>query len=160
MGAVAPNDTIVEAVLAQVGEKTSDPNEGPQSGSSPHKARITVSFFEFEKRVKMSEVNTGDVMLDIKRACEDFPEASLTFAKDNMGPPTGKPINLEVRGEDYFTLIEEVEKIKKVMENMNLEGVDQLKTDLETGKPMLEVSINQEAARRFGAGAPCRLRGP
>jgi multidrug efflux pump len=150
MGAVAPNDTIVEAVLAQVGEKTSDPNEGPQSGSSPHKARITVSFFEFEKRVKMSEVNTGDVMLDIKRACEDFPEASLTFAKDNMGPPTGKPINLEVRGEDYFTLIEEVEKIKKVMENMNLEGVDQLKTDLETGKPMLEVSINQEAARRFG----------
>ena len=150
MTALAPNDTIVEAVLAQVGEKTSDPNEGPQSGSSPHKARITVSFYEFEKRVKMSDVNTGDVMLDIKRACANFPEAALTFAKDNMGPPTGKPINLEVRGENYFTLIEEVEKIKKVMENLNLEGVDQLKTDLEMGKPMLEVSINQEAARRFG----------
>ena len=49
--AIAPHDTLVEAMLAQVGEKTSDPNEGPQSGSSPHKARITVSFLEYSDRV-------------------------------------------------------------------------------------------------------------
>lgn len=148
--ALKKNDVIVEAVLAQVGEKTADPNEGPQSGSSPNKARITVSFFEFEKRVFLTDVSTSEIMLDIKEACSDFPEAQLTFAKDNMGPPVGKPINVEVRGEDYITLISEVEKIKKKMEDANIPGVDQLKTDLEIGKPMLEISINQEAARRFG----------
>ncbi len=148
--AVEPNKDIVEAVLAQVGEKTADPNEGPQSGSSPHKARITVSFLEFEKRVFINDESTSQIMLDIKNACKDFPEAQLTFAKDNMGPPTGKPINVEVKGEDYLTLITEVEKIKKKMEDANIAGVDQLKTDLELGKPMLEVSINQEASRRFG----------
>lgn len=147
---LSPDSAIVEAVLAQVGEKTSDPNEGPQSGSSPHKARITVSFLEFEKRVFISDKSTSAVMTDIKNACQNFPEAKLTFAKDNMGPPTGKPINVEVKGEDYLTLIEEVEKIKKKMEDANLKGVDQLKTDLELGKPVLEISINQEAARRFG----------
>jgi len=148
--AIANDSAIVEAVLAQVGEKTSDPNEGPQSGSSPHKARITVSFLEYEKRVFLSETSTSEIMKNIKAACADFPEAQLTFAKDNMGPPAGKPINLEVKGEDYLTLIAEVEKIKVKMEAENLKGVDQLKTDLELGKPVLEIDINQESARRFG----------
>lgn len=148
--AVEENDIIVEAVLAQVGEKTADPNEGPQSGSSPNKARITVSFLEFEKRVFLTDTSTSKIMQDIKNACLNFPEAKLTFAKDNMGPPVGKPINVEVKGEDYLTLIEEVEKIKKKMEAANIPGVDQLKTDLELGKPMLEISINPESSRRFG----------
>lgn len=148
--AVAPHDTIVEAVLAQVGEKTADPNEGPQSGSSPNKARITVSFFEYEKRIFMKDISTSVIMQEIKDACADFPEAQLTFAKDAMGPPVGKPINVEVKGEDYLVLIEEVEKIKKKMEAAQIPGVDQLKTDLEIGKPMLEVNIDREAARRFG----------
>jgi multidrug efflux pump len=147
---IAKDSVIVEAVLAQVGEKTADPNAGPQSGSSPNKARITISFFEFEKRVFLSETNTSEIMKNIKAACADFPEAQLTFAKDNMGPPVGKPINVEVKGEDYLTLIAEVEKIKAKMEAENLDGVDQLKTDLELGKPVLEINVNQEAARRFG----------
>lgn len=150
--AIAPYKPLIEATLAQVGEKTSDPNEGPQSGSSPNKARITVSFLEFEKRALMDGelISTSKIMQDIKDSCRDFPEAQLTFAKDNMGPPVGKPINVEVRGEDYLTLIGEVEKIKKKMEDAQIPGVDQLKTDLELGKPMLEISINREAARRFG----------
>lgn len=148
---IEPYDTIVEAMLAQVGERTSDPQEGPSSGSSPHKARITVSFLEFEKRVEaMPGVSTSDIMQKIKDACADIPEAQLTFSKDNMGPPVGKPINVEVKGEDYLTLIGEVEKIKQKMEAAQLPGVDQLKTDLEIGKPQLEVTIDREAARRFG----------
>ncbi len=149
--AVQKDSVIIEAILTQVGEKTADPNEGsPNMGSSPNKARITVSFFEYEKRVFLSDVNTSDIMSNIKDATKDFPKAQITVGKDNMGPPVGKPINVEVKGENYLTLIEEVEKIKKKMEDANLKGVDQLKTDLELGKPMLEVSINQEAARRFG----------
>lgn len=148
--AVQPYDTIVEAILAQVGEKTSDPNEGPQMGSSPNKARITVSFFEYERRIFMDKTSTSLIMQKIKEACADIPEAQLTFTKDAMGPPVGKPINVEVKGEDYITLIHEVEKLKKKMEAAQIPGVDQLKTDLELGKPMLEINIDREAARRFG----------
>ncbi|MBR9860140.1 efflux RND transporter permease subunit [bacterium] len=149
--AIQPYDTLVEAMLAQVGEKTSDPNEGPQNGSSPHKARITVSFLEYSDRVFIEDnVSTSIIMQEIKNACKDFPEARLTFSKDAVGPPVGKPINVEVKGEDYLTLIDEVEKIKQKMEDADIAGVDQLKTDLELGKPMLEITINREAARRFG----------
>ncbi len=150
IAAVEPNKVIVEAVLAQVGEKTADPNAGVQVGSSPNKGRITVSFLEYQKRVFLTDVSTFDIMSDIKEACRDFPEAEVTFSKDAVGPPVGKPINVEVKGEDYLTLIKEVEKIKKKMEDANIPKVDQLKTDLELGKPMLEITINREAARRFG----------
>ncbi len=148
--AIAPDSAIIEATLAQVGEKTADPNEGPQTGSSPHKARITVSFLEYDQRVNISDRSTNEVMSNIKKALKDFPSASITISKDKMGPPVGKPINLEVKGKDYLELISYVETLKKMMEDANVPGVDQLKTDLELGKPMLEVSVNRDAARRFG----------
>lgn len=148
--AIEPNMNIVEAVLVQVGEKTSDPNEGPQAGSSPHKARITVSFPEYQDRVFVSDVSTREIMRDIREAVKGYPKASITIAKSQDGPPTGKPINVEVSGDNYLELIGFVEKVKQKMEEENVPGVDQLKTDLELGKPMLEVSVNRDAARRFG----------
>ena len=36
---IEPYGKIVEAVLSQIGENTSDPNAGPEFGASPHKAR-------------------------------------------------------------------------------------------------------------------------
>ncbi|MBO6517357.1 MAG: efflux RND transporter permease subunit [Bacteroidia bacterium] len=130
--AIEPYDTMVEAVLAQVGDKTSDPNSGsPQMGPSPNKAKIVVSFIEYKYRVFMDGmISTSEMMTKIKEACADFPEARLTFAKDANGPPVGKPINLEIMGEDYLTLIEQMEAIKKKMEDADVPGVDQLQTDL------------------------------
>jgi multidrug efflux pump len=148
--AIAPYQNIVEASLAQVGEKTADPNEGPQTGSSPHKARITVSFLDVDQRVKVTDVSTNEVMKAIKDELRDFPSASITISKDKMGPPVGKPINIEVKGKSFIELLTYVEELKKVMEDANIAGVDQLKTDLELGKPMLEISVDRDAARRFG----------
>ena len=148
-GVVEKDSIIVEAVLAQVGENTGDPQEGIQPGSSPNKAKITVSFLDFDKRVFLSDVSTKDIMSNISAAVKDFPEAKITVSKDKIGPPVGKPINVEVRGEDYTELVSYVEVIKKVMEDAHVEGVDQLKTDFELSKPMLEINIDRDAGRRF-----------
>ena len=145
-----PHQNIVEAVLAQVGEKTADPNEGPQAGSSPNKARITISFLESEKRVKISKVSTKEIMENIRSEVEQYTAAKITVSKDRMGPPVGKPINLEVKGEDYDKLIVIVERILKVLEDQKVPGVDKLKTDLELDKPEILISVNRDAAQRFG----------
>lgn len=147
---IKKDSIIIEAMLAQVGEKTADPNEGPQTGSSPHKARITVSFLEFEKRQALTDRKTSEIMADIKEVLRDYPAASITISKDKGGPPVGKPINVEVKGKDYLELIAYAEQLKQMMEDANIPGVDKLKTDLELGKPMLEVTVDREAARRFG----------
>lgn len=149
--AVAPYRPIVESVLAQVGEGTADPNSGPQQGSSPHKARITVSFYEYEKRIDSMDVSTSEVMEVIRGAVTGVPEvASLSVGKDNAGPPTGPPINIEISGEDYDKLITLTNDVKEYLEEADVPGVDQLKTDLELGKPELIVHIDRDAARRYG----------
>ena len=89
-------------------------------------------------------------MADIKEVLRDYPAANITISKDKGGPPVGKPINVEVKGKDYLELIAYVEQLKQLMEDANIPGVDKLKTDLELGKPMLEVTVDREAARRFG----------
>ncbi len=148
--AIEPNKNIVEAVVTSVGEGTSDPNEGPSQGSSPHKARVTISFIETAKRVFISDTSTSRLMQVIAESVEDLPEANIVVQKNSEGPPVGKPINVEVSGPELDSLILITDRLKKKMVNADIAGVDKLKTDLETGKPELVISIDREAARRFG----------
>ena len=149
--AITPNRNIVEAVLTQVGEGTSDPNEGPQQGSSPHKARITVSFYEYARRLDSSGISTSIVMEDIRNAVANVPQAkAITVAKDNMGPPVGPPISIEVSAENFNQLVIETERLKRYFEDANVPGVEKLKSDLEIGKPELVLHVDRDAARRFG----------
>lgn len=149
--AIAPYQPIVESVLAQVGEGTSDPNAGPQQGSSPHKARITVAFYEYEKRIDSMDVSTSFVMEKIREAVAVVPEAqSISVGKDQAGPPTGPPINIEISGENYEKLIALTNEMMDYLKEANVPGVDELKSDLEMDKPELIVEVDRDAARRYG----------
>lgn len=146
------NDSlIIEAVLAQVGEGTADPSEGVQQGSSPNKARVTVSFIKTSERVNVPGARkTSVVMESVREALANIPDASITVEKNKDGPPTGKPINIEISGEKYDTLIKYSTMMKAILEKEDVPGVDKLKSDLDIDKPELVVKINREAARRYG----------
>lgn len=151
MKTIKSDSAIVEAVLAQVGEGTADPNAGPQQGASPNKARVTVSFIKTEDRVKVDGARkTSLVMEDVRAALKEVPDAIITVEKNQEGPPVGKPINIEISGERYDTLIKYTNMMKAYLEEADVPGVDKLQTDLETDKPELVVKIDREAARRFG----------
>ncbi len=145
--AIKPYNHIVEAVLAQVGEGTSDPSQGVSMGKSPHKARIMVSFLEFDKR---GGLLTSKILQEVRSKVKNIPGAKIFADKDPVGPPVGKPINIEVSGEDYPTLTKLTENIKTDLTKLNIPGVEGLQTDLEDGKPELLIDINRDAARRYG----------
>lgn len=146
-----PHKKIVEAMLAQVGEGTSDPNEGVQQGAMPHKARITVTFIKTEDRMKMDGIaTTSQVLEEVRAALQGIPEANISVEKNRDGPPVGKPINVEVSGENYDTLIKYTNLMLAYMDAEKIPGVDKLETDLEDSKPEMIVKIDREAARRFG----------
>ena len=100
--AISPYSHIVEAVLSQIGENTSDPNGPPEPGSSPHKARLTVSFVPTQER---GGISTWEVMDKIRGAVRGFPGVQIVVDKNADGPVTGKPINLEVQGEEVDSLV-------------------------------------------------------
>lgn len=140
-------DYMIESVIAQVGAGSGDQSQGVSGGSTPNKARITVSFVDFEDRQGTS---TSQVLEEIRDAMDEYPGAVITVEKNRDGPPVGKPINLEVIGEDYDKLIDLSERLITEIENSGIRGIDELKSDLEDGKPELYVNIDRDKARRYG----------
>ena len=146
---IKPDMDIVESVIGKVGQDTSDPNDPSAFGQSdtPNKARITVNFVEYQYR---DGKNTTDIMEKIRSELKGYPGVTVTVDKNSDGPPVGKPISIEVSGEDFTTLVDITERMKNYINESGIAGIEKLKTDLETGKPELIVDIDREKARRFG----------
>lgn len=147
MDVLQPYDDIVEAVLTQIGENTSDPNAPPEPGVTPNRARITASFVPFRER---GEVSTTKLMEDIRRAVRGIPGVKITVDKNADGPATGKPINLEIAGEDIDKLVTLGDEVISYINSQGIPGIEELSADIKVGKPELIVNVNREAARRFG----------
>ena len=73
---------------------------------------------------------------------------SLSFEKVEGGPPVGKPIAVEVRGDDYATLTKISEKIKDYIGS--IDGVEDIKDNYELDKEEIQISINKKEAARLG----------
>ncbi|NHE56752.1 efflux RND transporter permease subunit [Cyclobacterium plantarum] len=142
-----PYDNIIESVITQVGEGTGDPLEGPSQAKTPHKAKITIGFVEYQFR---DGVNTNEVMEKIRNLAEGYPGVLVTVDKQRNGPPVGKPINIEISGENFDQLIAFVSQVREQINESGIQGIEELKSDLELGNPELIIDIDREKARRFG----------
>lgn len=138
---------IIESFITQVGEGTGDPTEGPSNETTPHKAKITIGFVDYIDR---QGVNTNRAMEVIRDLVEQYPGVLITVDKQRNGPPVGKAVNIEFIGENYEQLIDYVGKAKDYLEDQNIPGLEELKTDLSLGSPEVILDIDREKARRFG----------
>jgi multidrug efflux pump len=149
-GNVIRRDTVnflVSSVIAQVGEGTSDPGSGDvELSSTPHKARIQVSFVKFSDR---RGINTNDVLQRLQDGVSGYPGVVTTVVKNADGPPVGKPINIEIRGKEIDVLLDEAEKVKAFIEERNIPGVEALRIDIDRAKPEMPIVIDREKARRL-----------
>lgn len=137
---------LIKSVIAQVGEGAADPSQGPSMGVTPNKSRITVSFVEFQYR---RGIQTSDVMEDIRKIVRGIPGIQVVVDKNNDGPPVGKPIAIEIIGEDYNNLIVQAENVKNFINTQNIGGIEELKLDVEVGKPEYLIEVDRKKARRF-----------
>ncbi len=139
-----PHDDIVESVLTTVGK--GDPNEFSAEGK-PNEAIITISFVDYEER---NGKNTSDIMRNLsQQLIGSYPGVQLEITKDDMGPPAGKPINLEIIGQDFDQLIQLADTVQTMIELAEIEGIEGLKMNISTAKPELTVEIDRDKARRY-----------
>ncbi len=147
---LAPYSDIVESIVTNVGAETASQNEfgGGGGNNTPNKARITVSFVEYEFR---NEVRTTDVQRKVTEELNNWlPGVTVSVEKENNGPPVGRDISLELTGNDFEVLLASAEEVKKKIDRAGIEGIENLQIDLETNKPELLVKINRDHARRLG----------
>jgi multidrug efflux pump len=148
----------VESILTNVGEGTTDPNSGQSAGSgnTPNKAKITVSFIEYQGRTEVEvdgktvRFNTDHVLSEIRELVADEPGAVITVSKDPNGPPVGPPINIAISGEEYEELFALHDRVRQAINNSDIQGIEELKSDLDLGKPELIVNVRRDAARTYG----------
>lgn len=138
---------LVSSVIANVGNGTSDPNQGPAMENTPHKARITLSFVESRLR---RGVSTTEVMNQLRARLKDYPDASIVVSPSEMGPPQGPPINIEVRGDNYDSLLVTASELTKLIETKYIGGIEELKVDVDKNKPELPIKVDVERAQRYG----------
>jgi multidrug efflux pump subunit AcrB len=140
---------IVDAVLSQIGENTSDPAAPPEPGATPNKARITVAFVSSDKRKGLS---TYDAMDSIRNALTGYAGVSLVVDRNQDGPPTGKPINLEISGDDKtmreLTIVSDA--VLRHLKSLNVPGVEELNMNISSKVQQDIIEVDREASRRYG----------
>ncbi len=138
---------VANSVIGQVGNGTSDPSEGPSLGDTPNKARIVVNFVKYQDRRGLSTI---DVLNAVRDRLKGYPDAEIIVAKNSAGPPQGPPINLELTGEDYDQLLIAATAVRQHLRDLNFDGVEELKIDVDKTKPELPITIDREKAQRYG----------
>lgn len=148
---IPENMRIIKSIISQVGEGTSDPAQGVTMGSTPHKARITVNFLEFQYR---GDYNTSEIMKKIQDGLKGKYNADveISVAKNSQGPPQGAPINIEVTGRgEYRDLLVEAEKIKTYLDRQNVPGLEKLKLNVESNRPEIPIQVDRDQIRKLNA---------
>ncbi len=144
---ILPYRDIVESVLTTVGKGADNDMEGAVGGT-PYKAYTTVSFVDFKDR---NGINTGKVMRELSdRLINKYPGVLISIEKDDMGPPAGEPINLEISGENFDTLLNVTDKVLQQIDASEIDGIEGLTMDLKVDKPELGITLDREKVRRYG----------
>lgn len=110
-------------------------------------AKVTINFVEYQFRENPHTKVYVDKLRDVLKG---MPGVEITVTEETNGPPTGKPINIEVSGDDFEQLIPITENLKETIENMGIPGIEELKMDIETNTPELVININRDKANKLG----------
>jgi CzcA family heavy metal efflux pump len=131
----------VEFFATSIGT-SDDPFDFGGQGTS-NKGRIAINFYEKIKR----EQSTFQTLEEVRKATEGIAGAELRVAKQQMGPPVGAPVSIEVSGEDYEQLSSLSKSIREKIKNV--QGLVDLKDDYNIGRPEVEIIIDREKAGLF-----------
>lgn len=144
-GVLGDNNPLIKSVISNV---TIGANEDPFDQSSyTNKGKVSVAFIDpAERRHEKSE----PYMDKIRAAVKGIPGAEITVGAEQNGPPAGKPINIELSGDDFDELINTSNDIKRYLDGLGIAGIEELKTDLQANKPEITIDLDRERMNREG----------
>lgn len=136
----------VNSVLGTSGAAiSSDPGGG--GGNSTHLGTVALNFKDFQQR-------EGDVfayMEAMRNALSGkIVGAEIAVEKPADGPPTGKPINLEISGPDMDQLTMASNDVLRILEGDSIYiKMDGLESDLPEARPEIKVTVDREKAALY-----------
>lgn len=116
-----------------------------EGSARPDAARISVYFREWEQLLEPASRT-----LDRIRAAVDgeVVGAEVIVDREQHGPPTGPPVNLEISGEDFASLKRVADRVRAAIKDVP--GVVDLEDDYDQGRPEIRVLVDKERAELLG----------
>lgn len=141
------NNPLVKNVITNVGIGAGDP-QNPDRTVTPHKAKVTVGFVEFQKR---DGKLTSKYLTLFREVLKDIAGAEISVEKEANGPPTGKDVNIEIAGDDFDVLENLATKVKNlIVDSLQIQGIERLKSNLERNKPEVSIVVDRAKANNEG----------
>ena len=113
-------------------------------GQAAHYGQITVELKPLEEQTSSPRA----FMDRLREVYSRIPGTEVILDQQDMGPPTGDPISIEVAGDDLETLSAVSQSIRQQIRT--IPGVTDLSDDLELTRPEIHVDIDRQRASMAG----------
>lgn len=143
---IGKDNPVVESIITNVTIGVTDPQDQDQN-AYPNRGKIAINFVRFGLR---NGESTSKYLQALQNLKWNIPGADISANKEKAGPPTAKPINIEIRGESLEDLIANANNLKRFLDEKKIPGVVELKKDIEDNKPEIVFDIDRERANREG----------
>lgn len=110
-------------------------------------AKVTISFVEYKFRTGKP---TTEYLHDLRERVKGIPGAQIRIDREAMGPPSGMPINIEIKGDEIEELVDISQRLEVFINSLNIRGIEKLKSSMEVNKPELILHIDREKANKLG----------
>lgn len=132
--------SIVESIITNVAVSANNPRDQNRSVQS-NLGRIQVSFVEFEKR---HGKRTQPYMDQIRAVVQGIPGTSVEVAKEDNGPPTDPPVNIEVQGDNFESIAAVSRQLYNFLDTNRINGIENLQPDVDLSNPEITVNVDRE----------------
>lgn len=142
-----PN-SIVESVITNIAVSANNPRDNNRSTQS-NLGRIQISFVEFEKRHGVSSQPYLD-QIRTDMAKMNIPGAVIDVNKEDGGPPTDPPVNIEIAGDNFDANAEVAKALLNHLDTNRIDGMETPSMDIDLLNPEITINIDRERALTEG----------
>lgn len=137
----------VKNMIVNVGV-SSDAQFG-STAASPERSRITLNLRDYPDRAEDSFTTLERIRTEL----QGIPGAEIKIDKDQDGPATGAPVNIEITGAEFGVITRIAGEIKDILveasRTQSVPGLVDIQDNLDAGRPELRIHVDRERAGRF-----------
>ena len=116
----------------------------------PERSRVSLNMVDYADRSESS----NRTLEKLRAQLRGIPGTEVEFTKQEQGPPTGPPVNIEVSGEQFEQIVQISNEIKgrlnDAAQSGRLPGLVDVTDNLNTGRPEVQVDVDRDQAARYG----------
>lgn len=138
--------SIVESMIANVAVSANNPRDNNRS-VQPNLGRIQISFVEYAKRHGKA---TKPLLEAIRAEMNGIPGASIEVNKEDSGPSTEPPVNIEITGDRFEEIAKVATQLSGYLDTNQVYGVENLKMDVDLSNPEITINVDRMKATMEG----------